>query len=104
MSLDDIVSAVKLDDGEIFEFKEKLSESGHSTYRIIPLCAQGDPALERAVSELNELGAFYEEGPSRLLAFDIPPEANIHAIYQLMEEYAEAGLWDFKEGHFSCLN
>lgn len=104
MSLNDVVSATRQGDGELLEFKEKLSESGHSTYRTIPLCTQDNPALERAVSELNELEAFYEEGPSRLLAIDVPPDANIQAIYEVMEQHAEESLWDFEEGRYSCLD
>ncbi len=101
VSLNDVVAATEIGESGVFEFNKKLVESGHSTYRIIPLVERGRPELAHAISEMNRLGAFYEEGPSQLLAFDVPPTADIKAIYKLMDTKADAGVWDFEEGHYS---
>jgi hypothetical protein len=67
---------------------------GHSSYRI----AVSDQHLfDRSWKHLQALGCSYEEG--QVLAVDVPPRADIHEVYELLEAGERAGAWDFEEGH-----
>lgn len=70
--------------------------AGHSTYRIkIPY---PEPALfAQYWQPLQDAGCSNEEGP--VLAVDVPPTADIYRVYELLEAGADAGIWDFDEGH-----
>lgn len=35
----------------------------------------------------------------RLFAIDVPPEADIHGVYSMLEDGEREGAWDFEEGH-----
>lgn len=71
---------------------------GHSTYRL-KLAGHGreTPAFQKYWDPLQRLGCSYEEGP--VLSVDVPAEADIYAVYRLLEAGAAAGVWDFEEGH-----
>ena len=99
VSIEDIVSA-ELVDG-ILVFREIVSRGGHSTYRIYmkgPDRARA-AGLEERLAEIKALGASLERANRVLIAIDIPPEADIFAIYKLLEAGEDATLWTFDEGH-----
>jgi uncharacterized protein DUF4265 len=56
-------------------------------------------AFRTAWERLQALGCTYEQASSHLLLVDVPPHADIYAVYVLLEEGENAGVWDFEEGH-----
>ena len=73
--------------------------SGHSTYRLV---LPEDTSEEKFLQDwvpLKELGCTYERATRRYIAIDVPPPADIYAVYNALEEGEGAGLWEFEEGH-----
>jgi hypothetical protein len=100
LSADDIVRAEKV--GNDWLFREVVTRSGHSTYRIY---LQGDSVfqdedIQQAWQPIAALGAAYENANDRFFAVDIPPGKDVTTIYNLFEQGEEAGLWEFEEAHY----
>ena len=72
---------------------------GHSTYRLF-LTETGltDTWLSHWLP-LEDVGCTYERATKRLLGVDVPPEANIHVAYRLLDAGEQADIWSFQEGH-----
>jgi len=72
---------------------------GHSTYRLgLPEDTTEEKFLKDWV-RLEELGCTYERATRRFVAIDVPPHADIHVVYQSLEEGERACQWEFEEGH-----
>src|SRR5215472_2433431 len=72
---------------------------GHSTYRLV---LPEDATEERFLqdwSPLKKLGCAYERATRRFVAIDVPPAADIYAVYKALEDGENAGRWEFEEGH-----
>lgn len=96
VSFDDVVFAKKI--GRRLFFHGLSTASGRSTYRLLLETARNKlQPIKARLSRLNELGCTYEVGP--VLALDVPPAADIHRVYRLLEEGEAKGLWEFEEGH-----
>jgi hypothetical protein len=91
------------EDGHLF-FSNIARRGGHSTYRVrLPKGSPHSHFLERW-APLEALGCTYEGsslGSQRLYAIDVPPGADVHAIYALLEEGEAEGRWGFEEGHYN---
>jgi len=75
------------------------TRGGHSTYRLV---LPEDTNEEQFVYDwipLKELGCTYERATRRFVAIDVPPAADIHAVYQMLEDGESSGRWEFEEGH-----
>lgn len=83
-------------DGELV-FSGISLRGGHSTYRLMPM-KERRGEFSQYWTPLEDLGCSYEE-EGRVLAVDVPPNANIYKIYDLLEEGHSANVWDFEEGH-----
>ena len=83
-------------DGEIF-FAGVSIRGRHSSYRIKLLANANEATFQRYWAPMKRLGCSYEEG--NVLAVDVPPSADIYAVYELLEAGSSAGAWDFEEGH-----
>jgi hypothetical protein len=101
ISYRDVVSAKP--DGLRLLFQAVLERGGHSTYRVkLPAGASHEDFLARWAA-LEALGCSYEgssANPRRLYAIDVPPEADIQVIYELLEDGEADGAWEFEEGHY----
>ncbi|HEX8699700.1 MAG TPA: DUF4265 domain-containing protein [Myxococcaceae bacterium] len=97
VSAEDIVFAQE-EDGLLF-FTEVSLRGGHSTYRIMKVKGLQSGEFERYWEPLRQAGCSYEEGPGRLLAVDVPSEADFQRVYALMEQGEKAEVWHFEEGH-----
>jgi hypothetical protein len=75
--------------------------SGHSTYRLFLRDGLDidDIAFLQHWKKLERLGCSFERATQRLFGVDVPPQAEISAVYRLFEEGEVAGVWDFEEGH-----
>jgi hypothetical protein len=74
--------------------------SGHSTYRVF--VEYSDDRVSNMLEILKEKGCEWERAGFRggdLYALDIPPEANIYDVYELLEEGQKEGVWLFEEGY-----
>ncbi len=97
VSYQDVVSAKDVDSC-LSHLQEVVRRSGHSTYRIIKKKG-AEGSFEEMWMPLAAAGCTYQQGPNSLLSVDVPPPANISAVYQHLEAGETAGAWSFEEGH-----
>ena len=98
VSFGDIVTAEQTDDGQLL-FTGTALRGGHSTYRIVPAVAPSTDRFTEFWAPLRERGCSYEGVEGKLLSADVPPRADIHEVYRLLQAGEDAGVWDFEEGH-----
>jgi Domain of unknown function (DUF4265) len=100
VSYGDIVSA-KPEDGSL-AFGGVVRPGGNSTYRMLLRSPYGRRDFERYWARLEPLGCFYESSrdPEDVFAINVPSEADVHAVYAILEEGAAEGVWHFDEGNF----
>lgn len=97
LSYRDVVEAEPDENGQLC-FRRVAERGGHSTYRLMRAECPTE-IFEQAWRPLKALGCTFEGGPGRLLSVDVPPEANIHEVYALLETGKLSGVWDLEEGH-----
>jgi hypothetical protein len=97
VSFRDIVRA-RNEEGVLI-FAEVIARGGHSTYRIILAAEPDQNTFQEFWNPLQSVGCTYESATLRLLAIDVPPEADIYQVYALLEEGESKGVWEFEEGH-----
>jgi len=76
-----------------------VARGGHSTYRLVLPEDTTEEKFLRDWIPLRALGCTYERATRRFVAIDVPPHADIYAVYQALEEGEKACLWEFEEGH-----
>lgn len=101
ISFMDVVRVIKQD--RLLRFLDVIEHAGHSTYRII---SADRNSFKNLWCKLELLGCSYEstiqrtsEGNRDLYAVDVPKEADIYKVYQILEEGKARGVWIFEEGH-----
>lgn len=90
-------------EGRLF-FEEIVRRSGHSTYRVRLAPERSHDVFLNSWSSLEEAGCTFEGSDldgRRLYAIDVPPEADVTAVYKKLEEGEERGIWQFEEGHYA---
>jgi len=97
VGVDDVIFAREA--GDVLEFESVSIHAGHSTYRIIAGATIDPEQMSSKWQELEALGCTYEQGPGRMRSVDVPPQADIHQVYALLEAGEREGTWDFEEGH-----
>jgi hypothetical protein len=99
ISLDDVVRAEEIDGRLVF--REVVSRSGHSTYRVLVKDSAGvsSAGFTRLWLALEELGCGREIASRRWIAIDVPPTTNVFSVYRILESGEEQGVWSFDEGH-----
>lgn len=96
LSNEDIVVG-KLKDG-VVKFHSILLRGNHSTYRLkLPGSSINDAKFLKYWEPLQKIGCSFEEGP--LVSVDVPPQANIYTVYDLLKVGESDGIWEFEEGH-----
>jgi hypothetical protein len=100
----DMVNAKPDRYGDGLEFAGVIERSGHSTYLILVPAESTDFAENWKV--LEDLGCSYESttlarksGKKMLYAVDVPPEADIDAVYEILSNGERNGVWTFQESH-----
>jgi Domain of unknown function (DUF4265) len=76
-----------------------VARGGHSTYRLVLPDDTTEEMFLIGWIPLRELGCTYERATRRFVAIDVPPHADIQAVYRALEEGEKAQLWEFEEGH-----
>ena len=94
VSNQDVVFTEELENA--LHFKAISIRGGHSTYRLHLLEERTTEQFRRSWHPLQEMGCSYEEG--EVLAVDVPPAADIHAVYSALEAGEKAKVWEFEEG------
>jgi hypothetical protein len=72
---------------------------GHSTYRILLPEQTTEDQFSKDWAPLGKLGCTYERATRRLVAVDVPPHADVYAVYDVLEKGETDRLWEFEEGH-----
>ena len=100
VSYGDIVSA-EPHEGRL-RFKSVLGQGGNSTYRILLRPPHGRPSFERYWARIEPLGCFYESSrdPEDVFSISVPADADVAAVYAILEAGAAEGVWHFEEGNF----
>jgi len=75
------------------------ARSGHSTYRLVLPEDTNEEKFLKDWVRLVELRCTYERATRRYVAIDVPPHADIYAVYQVLEEGERTCQWEFEEGH-----
>jgi hypothetical protein len=96
-SEDDVVNAA--DNGDRLMVADVAERSGHSTYRIFLRQPTDEAAFAPLWKPLADLGCTYERANTRLIAIDVPPNADVYAVYEVLEQGEQAKTWEFEEGH-----
>ena len=110
ISFEDLVTVKEM--GGILFFNSVFKHSGHSTYRVMmPIPSEENKGLKEKFIEywkpLESVGCSYEStkiGRIDFYAIDVPPEANIYHVYDLLMLGENDHIWDFEEGHCGHLN
>jgi Domain of unknown function (DUF4265) len=89
------------DEEGVLWIRERTAWSGRYTVRVIPLAAgplEGD--LQKVIDLFVPLGADCEGAlPSyRIVALDLPPEARLAEIKELLRRGTHEGWWEYEEG------
>jgi len=83
----------------VLSFAGVSLHAGHSTYRILK-ARHLDPAVfSRHWQPLKQLGCSHESDGAGLVAVDVPPQAEVRAVQDLLLAGENAGVWKFEEGH-----
>ena len=90
--------------GGDLEFVGVIERGGHSTYLIlVPADSLG---FTKYWGALQDLGCSYEskrfsarEGGEMLYSVDVPPDTDIYAAYEALEDGERNGVWTFQESH-----
>jgi hypothetical protein len=85
-------------DGSLFVTGAE-ARGGHSTYRIYLPTDTTDEKFALDWQPLENLGCTYERANRRIIAIDVPPSADVYAVYAVLENGEKDGRWEFGEGH-----
>lgn len=81
--------------------KSITERGGHSTYRVfLNDGVEIDSAsFQSRWKRLEEEGCTRERATRRLVCIDVPPEADVHRVYEILESGEAAETWGFEEAH-----
>jgi hypothetical protein len=96
-SAEDVVSTVEKE-GRL-TVTGMASRGGHSTYRIFLPEGKTHEEFLKHWQVLERLGCTYERASRRCVGIDVPPQSDVYAVYQALEDGEKNQLWEFEEGH-----
>jgi hypothetical protein len=83
----------------ILVFEEVVRRGGHSTYRVYAKSDRKSPAVLDVLRSLEKMHCDIEPATDKIVGVDVPPEADIYAVYRVLDEAEQAGILEFQEGH-----
>ncbi len=98
LSMHDVVSVRSRSDGTL-EFESVLKRGGHSTYRVIASKGLRSSKVKRMLAKIRKLGCDIEPANRVHAGIDVEPQADIYAVYSLLEKGERDGIWKFEEGY-----
>jgi len=72
---------------------------GHSTYRLFFPAPTDNEKFRLLWGPLEKLGCTFERANTRVIGIDVPPHADVYAVYAILEQGEQAKDWAFEEGH-----
>jgi hypothetical protein len=93
----DVVTAIEVDGRLVVT--GIANRAGHSTYRLILPEPTDEGTFASLWNPLGQLGCTYERASACRIGVDVPPEADIYAVYEVLEDGERAKQWTFEEGH-----
>jgi hypothetical protein len=101
ISRDDVVRAADGAEAGAPQFDEVVEKSGHRTLRVALDAAVeiGSREVQRLLGQLIERGCTHELLRPKLLAIDLPPEADVALVAELLEHEERAGtlVWEWAD-------
>jgi hypothetical protein len=97
VSLNDVVFAHRV--RGVLTFTGVSLYAGHSTYRILKARDLDAQVFSRYWEPLKRSGCSYEGNGAGLLAVDVPPQADLRVVHDLLRAGEDAGVWEFEEAH-----
>jgi hypothetical protein len=97
LSYGDSVKA-KIEDG-VPVFDHVVDRGGHSTYRIYAKSDRRSPEVTNVLQTLERMHSDLEPATDKIVGVDVLPEADIYAVYKILDDAERAGVLEFQEGH-----
>jgi hypothetical protein len=97
LSYGDAVKARIENDVQVFE--DVVRRGGHSTYRIYAKSDRRSPEVMKVLQALATMHCDTEGATDKIVGVDVLPEADIYAVYKVLEDAEEADILEFEEGH-----
>jgi hypothetical protein len=97
LSYGDVVKTRIEDDVPVFE--DVVRRGGHSTYRIYANSDRRTPEVMKVIQTLEKMHSEMENATDKIVNVDVLPEADIYAVYQVLDDAERAGILQFEEGH-----
>ncbi len=97
ISSSDVVGA-EVRDGTLM-YRNMMRHGGHSTYRIYARGGWNTPDVLPLIEALEKMHCDVEPATEKLVAVDVPPEADVHEVYATLKKAERSGKIDFEEGH-----
>jgi len=96
-SCEDVVEAEPQNGNLVF--KRVVRHSGHSTYRIYAKTDRRSSEVMNVLQALEKMHSDIEPATDKIVGVDVLPEADIYAVYQVLDDAERAGILEFQEGH-----
>lgn len=97
LSYGDVVKT-RIEDG-VPVFDDVVRRGGHSTYRIYANSDRRSPEVMKVIQTLEKMHSEMENATDKIVNVDVLPEADIYAVYQVLDAAEKAGILQFEEGH-----
>ncbi len=97
LAAEDEVEVEKRADGSLW-LTRVVRRGGSSVYRVLADGGLDTAGAEARLEALEELDCYVERRDAKLAAIDVPPQADLDDVYAILEDGAEAGIWEFEEG------
>ena len=88
--------------GNILNFDRVSFKGGNHTYRILLRSGFGKPDFDKRWAALAALGCEYESSkdPEDVFGINVPQQSDVQAVYALLEDGQNDGVWYFDEGNY----
>jgi hypothetical protein len=101
LSRDDIVRAVEAQGEEAPRVEDVIEKGGHRTLRLAldPTAEISDRVAQSMLERLLELGCTHEALRPKIVAIDLPPEVDVSAVAELLQQRLQDGLlvWEWAD-------
>src|SRR5574338_69345 len=98
VSRDDVVRVAEPAAGDAPELEDVIEKSGHRTLRmqLAPPADVGAPDCQALLGRLLEAGCTHELLRPRMVVIDVPPEADLAAVAELLQARARQGALEWE--------
>lgn len=97
ISYGDIVRANRI--GDALVFQSIVQRGGHSTYRAYVKSDRRNLQVVNVLQTLESMHCDIEPATDKIIGIDVLPEADINAVYRVLEEAENSEIIEFEEAH-----